>query len=595
MPADAALERRQAPELSGRGLPFLEMPEPDRLISLDPAVLRLTLAPLGQVAVREPSLEATAVFRGRQPLRINYTDYADAVLTDSLGPDGDSKVRRLSTRGRRRLMCAVVRLRGCQREWKNLYASHLSLDERFFAVMRVADLLDARDIRATLCRLRERNSELARWAGGAAGWAASDGNRRALKVASTYLGFARGLLPLAPGAAAGAAHPPMSLTLGNLGVSRTGPGGLFKTSEVSSFAAGVARHASFLDYRAGMADIVSLSGLADTHGPLRKQVKALVDRQMQARRPLSFHGVLDTDANMQLSRQVAGIVRASLDKRGASSALQGLRTLDAGNRFVAQGPLLRGSLAFRDQLAVAGLPGGRAVALAATAGLRGFFREAEGWRERWAWLGAIRDTWREHPLWFLLALLDMRRARQLADLDVEAVENVLVDALEKVVREGDLVGALQEMAESAPLLNLLQRRWLQHGLEHAQRGEWDQAVPPLILGIEGALAAEARLRNLIPQTEGNFLGAEALVRRLEPGEPYVRFMTRRAYGGQGNAFRHGRAGDGTREQTLYLVLALVGWANHFVDDSTLDVTSDLIGDQVPAMVEALAPADLLSD
>ncbi len=138
------------------------MTPPPQVLDFDSPTIELNLPPLGRVGVREPGMGSTRNFRHQSALKVNYSAYADSVLHSALRTSAGVDMSELTETGRRRLMCAVVRLREVERHWKGLYGTHLSLDERFFAVMRAADAADAADIRVRLREIRERNFRAAR-------------------------------------------------------------------------------------------------------------------------------------------------------------------------------------------------------------------------------------------------------------------------------------------------------------------------------------------------------------------------------------------------------------------------------------------------
>lgn len=88
--------------------------------------------------------------------------------------------------------------------------------------------------------------------------------------------------------------------------------------------------------------------------------------------------------------------------------------------------------------------------------------------------------------WFLLSVLSVRQLFALAH-EREEIEAVLLDALEVVVMAGAFTTALSATLDKAPHASPDQRADLRHGLEHAQHGEFGRAVPPLMVGLEGAL------------------------------------------------------------------------------------------------------------
>ena len=187
-----------------------------------------------------------------------------------------------------------------------------------------------------------------------------------------------------------------------------------------------------------------------------------------------------------------------------------------------------------------------------------------------------------------MSAFGLRDARPLVGLSVDEVEEVLLDSLEEVVRDGELTEALREIVREAPYPEGLAREWLIHGLEHAERGEWVHAVLPLVAGLEGALAAAAVARSLIAGAGGKYPPAEKVVKKLLPvGDDYRTFLILRVYGGRGNTFRHGRADSGERRQALHSIVALVGWADAFLELSGMRVLGELLAERLPEAVERL--------
>lgn len=84
---------------------------------------------------------------------------------------------------------------------------------------------------------------------------------------------------------------------------------------------------------------------------------------------------------------------------------------------------------------------------------------------------------------------------------------------------------------------------------------------------------------------GKFIAAESLVKALAVSPEYTAFVVRRVYGGQGNAFRHGRADSGERHQALHSVVALVGWVDAFMGLSGMRVLAGLLAKRLPSAVD----------
>ena len=199
-------------------------------------------------------------------------------------------------------------------------------------------------------------------------------------------------------------------------------------------------------------------------------------------------------------------------------------------------------------------------------GARGFqdlLAPLRGFGEAMAEAAAFMEAWEEDPLWFLLSVFGMGCARRFAGLTRDEVEQALLHALADTLTDGDYLPALRHALKTAPHLGEVQRAWLDHGLAHAHAGDWTQAVPPLLSGLEGALHRAAVQTTLIRDRGGKFMAAEKLVKEMALSDDYTLFVVRRVFGGIGNAFRHGRADSGERDQTIFAIVALAGWLDYF--------------------------------
>jgi hypothetical protein len=179
--------------------------------------------------------------------------------------------------------------------------------------------------------------------------------------------------------------------------------------------------------------------------------------------------------------------------------------------------------------------------------------------------------WEGSALWFLLSVLGVRQIFSLARLDREGIEAVLLDALEAVITEGRFTEALSATLEKAPHVSADQRDDLRHGLEHAGHGEFGRAVPPLMVGLEGAIWSAARAHTVVDErrqligrpTKGAVARIEPVVRKLSAKQDYVTFVCSRVFGDVGNPVRHGEQSD-RRRQALFAIVAIVGWADVFM-------------------------------
>jgi hypothetical protein len=108
-----------------------------------------------------------------------------------------------------------------------------------------------------------------------------------------------------------------------------------------------------------------------------------------------------------------------------------------------------------------------------------------------------------------------------------------------------------------------------HAITHLRLGEYDNAWPPLVIGLEGLFWAVAERDGFI-DANGRFTAkagrsgkprsAIEIVGVLPLNERVKNVLRREAFGGGANEFRHGRQHQqGTRKQCELWLLALVMW------------------------------------
>jgi hypothetical protein len=180
-------------------------------------------------------------------------------------------------------------------------------------------------------------------------------------------------------------------------------------------------------------------------------------------------------------------------------------------------------------------------------------------------LAEFARLWGNDPLWFLIRELSPLEIPELIGCDPTEVHEAVLDALEEILDSTPVLKAVDDALNEMPFLSEDQRTWLTHGLEHARKREWHQAVPPLILGFEGALHAAALDAKAIAAKGGKLLPAEKIIKAIELGEAYEVFVLYWVFGGRGNAFRHGRPETPAREQTLLAIVAIIGWIDSALD------------------------------
>jgi hypothetical protein len=207
-------------------------------------------------------------------------------------------------------------------------------------------------------------------------------------------------------------------------------------------------------------------------------------------------------------------------------------------------------------------------------------------------VAVVVREWEGSALWFLIGELSMGRMSLFHGLSREQVEDAIVDALEVVVTKSDFVAALEAVVAEAPHLSDAQRKNLMHGLGHVARGEYVIAIPNLMHGLEGAMYSVARARSIIDgerrllSNPRKLVGSvEMVVREMQLDQEYRTFLHRRVFGTGGNAFRHGDADDGERQQALAAVVAVSGWVDAFMGLYARSVLVELMEDELPRIVE----------
>jgi hypothetical protein len=198
--------------------------------------------------------------------------------------------------------------------------------------------------------------------------------------------------------------------------------------------------------------------------------------------------------------------------------------------------------------------------------------------------------WESTALWFLLSIVSLGVLAALDHVEREEVEAVLLDALEVVITKGIFTAALDAAVRKADYISSDQRDDLLHGLEHAQRGEFVHAVPPLMTGLEGALWSTARALTIVDAERRQLNGKpqarsvvriEPVVRKLPATQDYRTFVTKRVFGNLGNPVRHGEQSD-RRRQALFAIVAVAGWLDAFTSVSAHEALGLMLSDALAA-------------
>jgi hypothetical protein len=114
---------------------------------------------------------------------------------------------------------------------------------------------------------------------------------------------------------------------------------------------------------------------------------------------------------------------------------------------------------------------------------------------------------------------------------------------------------------------------LLHAFDHLRAGDFRQAWPPLVTGVEGLWWAVAEASGYLNDQDrftakasrsGKPTNVIDIILTLPINDRVQRFLKRDAFGGQGNAFRHGRLHEvGERQQCLLWLLTLVVWIDAY--------------------------------
>jgi hypothetical protein len=569
-----------------------------------------------------------------RPHGVNRHDFVDELLAGSLRPRITKReVAAFPDHVRSRLRLALVDALHDRPRWRSLYGSFLSQDDRLFALMLWRSERLSREVAQVHVCFRRRVAEAAhvkvRSRAGLAGRALHSMVPRApVLTNSSVLDRRASALGLALGRKGGLARSPFE----QLGFAKGFASGLFGHRQDELMRPlGVGR---FMD------DAVGVRGLAAGATPLMgADTTKLIGRNTK---PLGIFGVKSTPTSRsKLASGEAGLVasrfarafgeppkiaksivsalgftgsRAALHPealgrvagrdvggfgvfefgRHNAGSLEDAGLLDPGLKASAApwfSKMFRSSMTGRSDgsLIVTG-DFGRVFPDLGKLGV-GYLDALRRREEQDAQLAAFERRWEQDALWYLLDHLEVRLLMHLAPLEPEEVETVLLDALEGAVRAEEFSGALQDGIGHARMLNPSQRRHLQHALEHAQAGDWVDASPPLMSGLEGAFWATARERLVInpDRTRADnpnklIKGVENVVRLVVTDDGFSLFVRRRVFGTTGDSYRHGDADGGERRQVLLGIAALCGWVDEFVGLPALPVLSGELNQEMPAAI-----------
>jgi len=485
-------------------------------------------------------------------------------------------LRGLEERDRRRLILGVVHVSGSTSDWRRLYGTSLSLDERFLAVMIWADRREALEAQVGLREMRQRLLERApanvgtvpRMTPGIAGigkqLAAMNSFGRVAKTASLFQGFQSpaltGLGPLASTLSSNIAMNPA--------ISEMARGSL-STLGVQS----LATPALAKEWVSPMAS----AGLNAEISRFTSEMRALsVARELSAGTfATGYMSRMPSFAKqVELATGVPSIAKYLDLLSGASPVIKQFEHGFGRNAFSAfkTAELFQDGLAKQFDFMKFGLGGN-------------LWRQTQEMMESLL-MAKLARLWGSDPLWFLISYLDPRKLPALLNASRGKVFEAVLDGLEQVIQNSTLIEQLIAACEEVGFLSPEQRAWLKHGLKHAHQGDWTQAMPPLILGFEGAIFNGAIAAEVIAGREGKKLPAERVIKAIKLDADLEAFAIRLVFGGSGNALRHGRPENEMRDQALPLIVALIGWLDFTLGTSG---TAKLASELEDSLAGALGP------
>ena len=446
-----------------------------------------------------------------------------------------AEVQALAERDRRRLMVAVVALVGAKRDWRGLYGTLLSPDERFLAV---AIWTEQREAHEGLEAIRTRLIAARR-------------NAPAINSKPAHINSLAKQIRAMNSLARFAASATLAGSLKSLRVGHQFDGmGLAAAMKSTLSVSPSAQIAQF-----------SQVGIAHTGGLMvNPKLTELTKRWAPG-----FVGVRLRTGMPGVSAQIGALSlgKELFSQQFTKSLSAGMPALSMARQLRFGSPSYLSSLTTRNVSALLGLD--------LRAPLTGFdiskFGLGSGflgqtWKTVESLMAAeIARLWSKDPLWFLIGNLNPRKVPALLKRTREEVYDAVLEALETTIRDTGLADDLLDVCEEIGFLSFEQRAWLKHGLELARDGKWLLALPPLILGFEGAIFNGAVAANAWAVTEGKEPAAERVIKAIDLDDALREFTIRLVFGGRGNAVRHGRPKNDAREQVLLQVVALIGWVD----------------------------------
>jgi hypothetical protein len=538
----------------------------------------------------------------RYPSRANPSVFVDELLALCVEPrQSPGAVRALEPGERALLRRAVVAVTDEERTWQALYGSHLTLDERLFAVMYWR--WQARKGRFTVTGTElERFAVEGRYAAEVmaknlgvdpGGWSVPDSvAAQALRAIRSPAHLA-GLVPAAAFDFEKTMATYRSVT-GSLGVgypAHIHPGivgaGYPTHIHAGILGAGNPLHAAALSAVESASPVADLISLAESASAAARPHLSVSERAA------GLTGLLGADSSAsvlsQTEQSLLKLAQAGMPVWGVAQAPNIAKALETWESPVAAAAGLSdwfglggsefSTLSWASQM----LPG-------LNEALRRQLEPMRELMEATRVIDRFDRQWQQEALYYFLASLrnecDIWEIHDLATLPRDRVSEAILYALEEVVLGAPFIAMLREEVARAPHLNRLQRINLDHGLEHAGKGEYAHALSPLYGGVEGAFMEVAIAQAVITIASNprkrKKIKFESVVGRLSVAQELKTFMKRAVFGTVGNQYRHGSASDGERRQVLFCVAALAGWFEQFTNVPARQCLVELMAQTLPA-------------
>jgi hypothetical protein len=196
----------------------------------------------------------------------------------------------------------------------------------------------------------------------------------------------------------------------------------------------------------------------------------------------------------------------------------------------------------------------------------------------------LRAEWANHPLLDFIQWQSSRAGEVMAmTLPQEALagHSALAGLLKRVLADGVVAAELDRIATRPDFAGWAADEF-RHGLAHARVGEFDRAVGPLTLGLEGLIRASAASLGLLDEVSiKDIRSGSQLVKRLwGRNDRYRPYMESWVFG-LANAYRQGSDRRDASAQALHAICGAAIWADHILGEpAALQTIHDRLAEEV---------------